>query len=76
MLGVPGNLSECALFIVVTAYTSRTSSMILYHAINKMMTGLRGTITTGELVTTEQSAGRVISNATFTRWVDSQVMLE
>jgi 23S rRNA (cytosine1962-C5)-methyltransferase len=62
-------LSERPLFIVITAYTSRTSPLSLHRTISEMMAEFGGTITTGELVTIEQSAGRVILNAIFARWV-------
>lgn len=64
-------LSERPLFVVITAYTSRTSPETLRHTLDKMMAGFEGTITAGELVTVEQSAGRVIANATFARWHSS-----
>ncbi|MCP4541240.1 MAG: class I SAM-dependent rRNA methyltransferase [Chloroflexi bacterium] len=62
-------LSEHPRFVVITAYTSGTSSMTLYQTVKEMMTGFEGTATAGELVTIEQSAGRSIPNATFARWV-------
>ena len=62
-------LSERPLFVVITAYTSRISSATLRHTLGEMMAGFEGTITAGELVTVEQSAGRVIANATFARWL-------
>jgi 23S rRNA (cytosine1962-C5)-methyltransferase len=61
-------LSERPRFAVITAYTSGTSSIALYHTVNEMMIGFEGTITAGELVTVEQSTGRSIPNATFARW--------
>jgi 23S rRNA (cytosine1962-C5)-methyltransferase len=61
-------LSEHPRFIAITAYTSRTSPMTLHHAVNETMTGFEGSTTAGKLVTIEQSAGRIIPNATFARW--------
>lgn len=65
-------LSERPRFVVITAYTSQTSSMTLYHTVNEMMTGFEGSTTAGELVTIEQSAGRTIPNATFARWTSRE----
>ena len=65
-------LSARPLFVVTTTYTGRTWPMTLYHTTGEMMAEFGGTITVGELVTMEQSAGRVIPNATFARWVSCE----
>ena len=57
-----------ALFLVVTAYAIRASALSLYFALDKAVQGLGGTVECGELVTLEQSARRVLSNAIFARW--------
>jgi 23S rRNA (cytosine1962-C5)-methyltransferase len=55
-------------FIVITAYAIQSSSLTLYYVLNDLMAGYSGKLSTGELVTIEKSAGRVISNAIFVRW--------
>jgi 23S rRNA (cytosine1962-C5)-methyltransferase len=61
-------LSERPLFVAITAYTRQSSPVDLYHALDEMMAGFRGNIGAGELVTVEQSAGRVVPEAVFARW--------
>ena len=61
-------LSERPLFVAITAYTRQSSPADLYHALDEMMAGLGGSIGAGELVTVEQSAGRVVPEAVFARW--------
>lgn len=65
-------LSEQPLFIVLTAYAIRASALCLYYALDETLRGLGGTLTTGELVTVERSAGRVLSNAIFCRWTTAK----
>jgi len=57
------------LFMVITAYAIRASSLSLYYSIQEMMSNYSGILTTGELVILEKSAGRILSMAIFTRWV-------
>jgi len=59
-------------FLVITAYAIRASALTLYYALNEMMTELQGTITAGELVAREQSAGRQISLAIYARWASKE----
>lgn len=61
-------LSERPLFVVLTAYAIRCSALSMAGALAGMMEGIPGTVATGELVTVERSAGRVLSNALFARW--------
>lgn len=61
-------LSKQPLFIVITAYAIRASALSLYFALDEMMKGQDGVIETGELVTKEHSAGRLLSMAIFARW--------
>ena len=56
------------LFIVVTAYAIRVSALSLYHALQEILTGMKGTLVAGELVIQERSARRLISTAIFARW--------
>jgi 23S rRNA (cytosine1962-C5)-methyltransferase len=72
---LPALLSDCRalmssqpLFIVLTAYAIRASSLSIYQAICEMVSGLGGEITAGELVLIDSSASRKLPTAIFTRW--------
>ncbi|MBK9006046.1 MAG: class I SAM-dependent methyltransferase [Anaerolineae bacterium] len=61
-------LSENPLFVVTTIYAVRASAVHVAQAMDDMMKGFRGKIEMGELVTREQSAGRLLSQAVYARW--------
>lgn len=61
-------LSKAPLFAVLTAYAIRTSALSLQYTLEEMLAGFGGACTAGEMVTIEQSAGRLLSNAIFARW--------
>jgi 23S rRNA (cytosine1962-C5)-methyltransferase len=61
-------LSENPLFVVVTIYAVRASALHAAQALDDMMKGFDGKIEMGELVTREQSAGRLLSQAVYARW--------
>ena len=61
-------LADHPLFIVLTAYAIRASALIIYYAMQDVVSGLGGNLTTGELVLVERSAGRLLSMAIFVRW--------
>lgn len=61
-------LSQRPMFVVLTAYAIRASSLSVYYALQEMVAGLGGELTTGELVLVELSAGRILSTAIFARW--------
>lgn len=61
-------LSAAPLFVVVTVYAVRASAIHVAQAMDDMMEGFRGKIEMGELVTREQSAGRLLSQAVYARW--------
>lgn len=72
---LPNLLQECRallspqpLFVVLTAYAIRASALSVYYAMQEMVAGLGGTITTGELALLEHSAGRLLSTAIYARW--------
>ena len=60
-------LSQDPLFIVTTVYAVRASAIHVAQAMDDMMGGY-GKIEMGELVTREQSAGRLLSQAVYARW--------
>jgi len=72
---LPGLLEACQeclspdpLFVVTTIYAVRASAIHIAQAMDDMMNGFGGKIGMGELVTHEQSAGRLLSQAAYARW--------
>jgi 23S rRNA (cytosine1962-C5)-methyltransferase len=61
-------LSNDPLFVVTTIYAVRASAIHVAQAMEDMMEGFGGNIEMGELVTREQSAGRLLSQAVYARW--------
>jgi len=61
-------LSEDPLFVVTTIYAVRASAIHVAQAMEDMMDGFEGKIEMGELVTREQSAGRLLSQAVYAKW--------
>jgi len=61
-------LSNDPLFVVKTIYAVRASAIHVAQAMDDMMNGFGGKIEMGELVTREQSAGRLLSQAVYARW--------
>jgi len=61
-------LSKDPLFVVTTIYAVRASAIHVAQAMDDMMDGFKGNIEMGELVTREQSAGRLLSQAVYARW--------
>src|SRR6266545_4433267 len=61
-------LSADPLFVVTTLYAVRASAIHVAQALDEMMKRFGGKIDSGELVTREQSAGRLLSQAVFARW--------
>src|SRR5215216_3059771 len=61
-------LSKDPLFVVTTIYAVRASAIHVAQAMEDMMNGFGGKIEMGELVTREQSARRLLSQAVYARW--------
>jgi 23S rRNA (cytosine1962-C5)-methyltransferase len=61
-------LSEKPLFVVVTVYAVKASAVHMGQALGEMMSGFEGNVGCGELVTREQSASRLLSQAVYARW--------
>lgn len=61
-------LSDNPLFVVTTIYAVRASAIHVAQAMEDMMDGFEGKIEMGELVTREQSAGRLLSQAVYAKW--------
>ncbi|HEY3344830.1 MAG TPA: class I SAM-dependent methyltransferase [Anaerolineaceae bacterium] len=61
-------LSKQPLFMILTAYAVKASSLTLHYAVRDAMRGKGGETSAGELTLPEKSAGRAISMAVFARW--------
>lgn len=61
-------LSENPLFVIVTVYAVRASAIHVAQAVEEMMKKYKGEINSGELVTRETSANRLLSQAVYARW--------
>ncbi len=61
-------LASKPVFLVITAYAIRASALSLHYAIQELMSGYHGQVTSGELVLHEKSAGRIVSMAITSRW--------
>jgi 23S rRNA (cytosine1962-C5)-methyltransferase len=64
-------LSDKPLFVILTVYAVKASAIHIAEALADVTHHLHGTIELGELVTPEQSAGRLLSQAVFARWLPS-----
>ncbi len=62
-------LSDQPLFIILTVYAVKASAVHIAQALRDVIPNLQGTMELGELVTPEQSAGRLLSQAVFARWI-------
>jgi 23S rRNA (cytosine1962-C5)-methyltransferase len=72
---IPGLLAGCRkilssqpLFVVLTAYAIRASALSVHYALEEMVSGLKGDLTSGELALVEKSGGRLLPCAIFARW--------
>ena len=61
-------LSENPLFIIATLYAVRASAIHVAQVLDEMMKKFKGNIDSGELVTREKSADRLLSQAVYARW--------
>jgi 23S rRNA (cytosine1962-C5)-methyltransferase len=61
-------LSDKPLFVAITIYAVRASAIHVAQALDEMMKKYKGTIDSGEMVTRESSANRLLSQAVFARW--------
>jgi 23S rRNA (cytosine1962-C5)-methyltransferase len=61
-------LSENPLFVIATLYAVRASAIHVAQALDEMMKKHEGQIDSGELVTREKSANRLLSQAVYARW--------
>ncbi|HEX2696074.1 MAG TPA: class I SAM-dependent methyltransferase [Anaerolineales bacterium] len=61
-------LSDKPLFVIVTVYAVKASAIHVGQALEEIMKKYKGKVESGELVTREKSAGRLLSQAVFARW--------
>jgi 23S rRNA (cytosine1962-C5)-methyltransferase len=61
-------LSNNPLFVIVTVYAVRASAIHVAQAVDEMMKKFKGETDSGELVTRERSANRLLSQAVYARW--------
>jgi 23S rRNA (cytosine1962-C5)-methyltransferase len=61
-------LSDNPLFVIATLYAVRASAVHVAQALDEMMDKYKGKIDSGELVTREKSANRLLSQAVYARW--------
>jgi len=61
-------LSDDPLFVIATLYAVRASAIHVAQALDEMMKNHKGNIDSGELVTRETSANRLLSQAVYARW--------
>jgi len=61
-------LSDRPLFVVVTVYAVQASALHIGQTLQEMMAQYEGILENGELVTREESAGRLLSHAVYARW--------
>ena len=61
-------LSKKPLFVIATVYAVKASAIHVGQSLQEMMSKFEGSVESGELVTREQSAGRLLSQAVYARW--------
>jgi 23S rRNA (cytosine1962-C5)-methyltransferase len=66
--GIKPVLADNPVFLVITAYAIRASALSLHYALQEMMSGFKGRVSSGELVLYEKSAKRILSMAITSRW--------
>ncbi|MCX6755008.1 MAG: class I SAM-dependent methyltransferase [Candidatus Nomurabacteria bacterium] len=66
--GVKNILSDKPLFVIVTSYSTDSSSLNLGHALRAIMADCAGTVEQGEMCIIEKSCGRAISMAHTAVW--------
>ena len=64
-------LTQKPLAVVMTAYSIRASFFAIHALMRDAFAGMGGTVSSGELVIREKSAGRALSTSLFSRWTAS-----
>lgn len=63
-------------FVALTAYAVKASSITIAQSLQQTMQGLEGNMISGELALKEKSAGRLLSTAVFALWSSLPVELD
>lgn len=58
-------------FICLTSYAIQASALVPHQALQEIMKGFNGEVTSGELVTVDTSQGRILSHSLYSRWSSS-----
>ena len=61
-------LSAEPIFLIVTIYAVKASAIHVGQTLGGVMENFKGQVESGELVTREKSAGRLLSQAVYARW--------
>ena len=61
-------LSSRPKFICLTSYAIQASALVPHQALQEIVKAYGGNISSGELVTVDQSGGHILSHALFSRW--------
>ncbi|HOW92811.1 MAG TPA: class I SAM-dependent rRNA methyltransferase, partial [Anaerolineaceae bacterium] len=67
-------LTPSPLFIQLTAYAVKASSVTMYYAVRELMSAFDGVTAAGEIGLTEQSSGRFLSTAVYARWKSQRLV--
>jgi 23S rRNA (cytosine1962-C5)-methyltransferase len=55
-------------FICLTSYAIQASALVPHQALQEIMQGYSGSVSSGELVTVDTSQGRILSHSLYSRW--------
>ena len=58
-------------FICLTSYAIQASALIPHQALQEIVKGLGGNMSSGELVTVDKSQGHILSHSLFSRWTSA-----
>ena len=61
-------LTEQPKFICLTSYAIEASALVTDQALKEITRHLGGSVTSGELVTVDQSRGKILSHSIYSRW--------
>jgi 23S rRNA (cytosine1962-C5)-methyltransferase len=61
-------LSPHPRFICLTSYAIQASALIPHQALQEVVKGLGGNITSGEVISVDRSQGHILSHALYSRW--------
>jgi 23S rRNA (cytosine1962-C5)-methyltransferase len=65
-------LSDKPVFILLTAYAIKASSLTLYYGIEQMMRKFKGETSVGEVVLNQKNGNKAISMAIYGRWTSNR----